>query len=201
MKKSIAALKEFVEKHRLKPVVDVVWFAVLLFGFHFLWKYWENSWDFRLFTDQSIFIPVFDFLTKLVFNTSDFFISHLLKGHYTIYGLSWHFDNGGYVEIIDGCSGLKAFFQFFVIIVLFPGPWKTKRWYIPAGFVVLFVANIFRIVGLSWVVYYFQSAYSFAHNYVFRPFFYGIIFLLWVIWVEYYRDGKIKNIRKKRKYR
>ncbi len=199
MKKSVAVLKEFVEKNRLKPMVDVVWFAVLLFGFHFLWKYWENSWDFRLFTDQSIFIPVFDFLTKLVFNVSDYFVSFFLGSHYKIIGHTWHFENGGYVEIVNGCSGLKASFQYIVIILFFSGPFKHKLWYIPMGLILLFIGNIIRITGLTLVVFYYSSYYLFTHNYIFRPFFYGIIFILWVIWVEYFRDGKIKNIRKKRK--
>jgi len=192
-------IKTFILKNKIQPLFDVLYFAILLLGFHFLWKYWENSWNFRLFSEESIFIPIFHFLTRLVFNSADFFISFLLKGHFHLIGLSWHFDNGGYIEIVDGCSGLKAFFQFIVIILFSSGPWRHKIWYIPMGLVILFISNIIRIIGLLLVVYYYQTAYAFAHNYFFRPFFYGVIFLLWVIWVEYFKNGKTKNIRRKRK--
>lgn len=185
----------FVEKNKLQPIVDVVYFTILLLGFHYIWKYWESDLGFRLFTEDSIFIPVFDFLTNLVFNTSDIFLSFLLKDHYYIANLTWYFDAGGYVAIIDGCSGLKASIQFVTIILFFPGKWRHKLWFIPTGLIILFISNIIRIVGLSLVVYYYNSYYIFTHDYIFRPFFYGVIFLMWIIWVEKFKTRRTRKIQ------
>jgi exosortase family protein XrtF len=195
MREFISLFKSFIKKNKLAPIIDVIYFAILLLGFHYIWKYWESELEFRFFTDKSIFIPVFEFLTNIVFNTSDIFLSFLVKDHYYIEKLTWHFDNGGYIAIVDGCSGLKASIQFIVIILLFPGPWKHKAWFIPTGLIVLFIANIIRIVGLSLIVYYHNSWYSFTHDFVFRPFFYGVIFLMWIVWVEKFKNRRIRKIQ------
>ena len=181
----------FIRKNKIQPIVDVVWFSVLLLGFHFLWRYWEQTYHFRFFTDENIFRPVYDILTFWVFNVSDVVLSVIIgREHYYSNHLTWYFENGGYIAIIDGCSGLKASFQFIVIILFFQGPWKHKIWYIPLGLFILFLSNIVRIVGLSLVVFHYNSYFAFAHDYLFRPFFYGMIFLLWIVWVERFKNRK-----------
>ncbi len=183
----------FIKKHKLQPIVDVVYFAILLFGFHFIWKFWQNEFDFRFFTDKSIFIPVYKFLTVLTFCTTDMFLAIILDGHYYIENLTWYFDNGSAITIVDGCSGLKAYMQFIVIILFFPGPGKHKIWFIPIGLIILFITNITRLIGLDIIIYYYNSIWGLAHDHLQKAFFYGVIFLLWVVWVEKFRNRRIRK--------
>lgn len=183
-------INKVVKKHKLYSLLDVAYFILLLFGFHFVWKYWETELDFRFFSDSSILTPIFNYLTWLLFQTSNFFLEYLLKGSYIIEDKAWYFDNGGYIKIVDGCSGLKASLQFITIILLVRGPFKDKIWFIPAGILILFIANIVRIIGLDLIVYFKSSFYHFTHQYVFRPFFYGVIFVLWVVWIEKFKNRR-----------
>ena len=75
-------------------------------------------------------------------------------------------------------------------MTFFPGPWKHKAWFIPLGLVVIHLVNIFRISGLSILLIYFPEHWQFTHDYIWRPFFYVVMFLLWVWWVEKFRDRK-----------
>lgn len=187
--------KILIKKYKLKSIVDVVYFAILLFGFHFIWKFWQNEFDFRFFTDKSIFIPVYKFLTYITFHATDIFLAIILDGHYSIENLTWYFDNGSSITIVDGCSGLKAYMQFTIIILFFPGPIKSKIWFIPTGLIILFITNIIRLIGLDIIVYYFNAYWGLAHDHLQKAFFYGVIFLLWVIWVEKFKNRKIRKIQ------
>jgi exosortase/archaeosortase family protein len=72
-------------------------------------------------------------------------------------------------------------------MVLFPGPWKKKLWYIPIGLIVIHLTNIFRIIALSVIVMEWPQYWTFSHDWILRPFFYVVIFIMWVIWVEKFR--------------
>ena len=73
---------------------------------------------------------------------------------------------------------------------LFSGPIKHKLWYIPAGIIVIHFINIIRIVGLSLTGIPMPQHFEFFHNYVFKTFFYFMIFLMWVLWVEVFARKK-----------
>jgi exosortase/archaeosortase family protein len=75
-------------------------------------------------------------------------------------------------------------------MILFPGSWKKKLWYIPLGILVLHIVNIFRIVILSVVVVNWPRNWDFIHESIMRPFFYVVIFAMWVLWVERIRGEK-----------
>jgi exosortase/archaeosortase family protein len=74
--------------------------------------------------------------------------------------------------------------QFVLLFLIFPGPWRKKLWFIPLGLLIVHLTNLFRIAGLSVVTVTVPEYWDFSHDYLFRPFFYVVIFLLWVWWVE-----------------
>jgi exosortase/archaeosortase family protein len=95
-----------------------------------------------------------------------------------------NFGKYGFIHINESCSGLKPILQFILLMILYPGPWKKKLWFIPMGVVIVHLTNLFRIIGLSVVIVTEPQYWHFSHDNLFRPFFYVIIFLLWVWWVE-----------------
>ena len=178
----------------LRPFIEVLVFVVIIFGFHYLYRYWAY---------QLQFWPVYDdvyairsWLTEIVYRNSVWALSNLTPYEFitndeqqTIYIA------GGYVGINHSCSGFKQFLQWIVLMVLYPGPWKQKLWYIPLGLFVVYMINLLRIFGLSIQLFYYPQYFDFAHDYIYRPLFYAAMFVLWVIWNE--KIWKKEPIQKK----
>ena len=180
-----SAADRFVQKHKLHALVDVLIFAVITFVFHELWWFfygWLESFNFII--GSAYWLAGKVYLISLWFNRSILGLEILTSAPNTMW-----FSNGAFVAIDEGCSGLKQFYQVAVLFILFPGPWIHKLWYIPFGFFTMFLANVFRIVCLSLVALWIPQHWDFVHEWVLRPFFYVIIFFLWVLWVEKFRRG------------
>jgi len=62
-------------------------------------------------------------------------------------------DNFARVKVIEGCNGLAVMIMFLAFLLGFPGPWKQKAWFIPAGLLVIHLFNIARVAVLCWAVY------------------------------------------------
>lgn len=92
-------------------------------------------------------------------------------------------DSGG-VQIGPECDGLIVISLFVIFVLVFPGPWKKKLWYIPSGIALLFLLNIIRISALAYMVKESPEWLSFNHDYTFTIIIYSIVFLLWYIWVN-----------------
>lgn len=172
--------KHFAERKSLyakyKSLLDVLLFIIITYGAHQLW--WGNiDW----ITSFAWMGALRDFMTALLFDQSYWFVSSFLYEinyqHTTLL-----FANNGYIEINHSCAGVKQFYQLFVLFLLFPGPWKHKLWYIPMSMFIMHFVNVFRIIALSVVVVEWPEVWHFAHDWVLRPFFYVVIFALWVIW-------------------
>ncbi len=190
-----------IKKYHLDAFRDVAIFVTILLFFHFVWKafasniftvgfirtsaqwlalqvYLESKWVIELVTSQ---ITAFDQL----------YIGGSLRHNVFYYAA-----NNGYVSVNSSCSGLKQFYQWFFLMTLFPGPWKQKAWFIPMGLVVIHLVNVFRIIAMVFVTVYLAEYWDFIHDWILRPFFYVVMFMLWVWWNEKYH---LKNTKKKAK--
>jgi len=90
----------------------------------------------------------------------------------------------GSLSIGAACDGLVLFALFAAFVLAFPGNWRRKIWFIPAGMALLHVANLSRVVALTWVHRYHPDALAFNHDYTFTVLVYGVVFYLWYLWVE-----------------
>jgi exosortase/archaeosortase family protein len=167
---------------------DVTLFIIITLAFHFLFRSFAISiYKIEAWQQATLFFQ------HLLFNNSTWIIKHILGLQFITDGFRMTFvENNGYIAINESCSGLKIFLQFIVLMVLFPGPWKHKLWYIPTGLVMIHITNIFRIVGLAQVTISLPQYWHFSHDYFFRPLFYVVIFTMWVVWVEYFYTKKDK---------
>jgi exosortase/archaeosortase family protein len=174
---------KFIKKNKLNALRDVIIFALITLTIHFSYRYWVRT---DYWPISNAMHAAHDKAGEIVFRQSTWFIRNILPIPITTdeYRVI-HFENGGYIGINESCSGLKPIIQFILLFLVFPGPWKKKLWFIPMGVVIVHLTNLFRIVGLSVVTVTIPEYWKFSHDYVFRPFFYVVIFLLWVWWVEY----------------
>ena len=175
-------IREFIVKHKLDVLRDVALFIIITLAIHFIWRVWARQFDYA---------PIHDFLYSLmdgmareVYRESVFLISAFIDVETIDKTMYMYFSNKSIMYINESCSGLKQMFQFTILMLLFPGPWKKKLWFIPLGILVMHLTNVFRVFGLAVVMNNWPQYWAFNHDYVFRPLFYVVIFLMWVYWVE-----------------
>lgn len=175
-------------------VVDVTLFIVITILFHYLWRNYLG-----FFFETGFYNSIAQWLAGQVYNISLWINTNLLGISIdpdNVRNTMVFTDNNGYITVNRSCSGFKQFYQIFFLFVLFPGPWRHKLWYIPSSMFIIFLVNIFRIVALSIVVIHWPAQWDFAHTWILRPFFYVIIFMEWVIWVEVFKNGqKAKQVK------
>lgn len=181
MNKLYSHLYKLLKPYKLHPLLDVFLFVVLTLIIHFSYRYWATVQYYPL---EPIMTGLHDFLSAQVFHQSAWFIQDILGMEITTIKQTMYWPNQGYIAINHGCSGLKQILQIGLLLMVFPGPWKHKLWYIPMGMVIVHLTNLFRIIGLGEVLVHFPEYWQFSHDNLFRPFFYVVIFTLWVIWVE-----------------
>jgi len=93
--------------------------------------------------------------------------------------------NGKYVSrIIEGCNALSVMILFVSFIVAFTGKFKKTIIFILFGLLLIHLLNIVRIALLSVALYHYPQHEHILHAVIFPLIIYGIVFLLWVIWVN-----------------
>ncbi len=94
------------------------------------------------------------------------------------------------VSIAFNCNGLSLMYLFTSFILAFSGKWKHKLIFIPAGLIIIHGFNIIRTALLAIIVVYKPGWTDFNHKYTFTATIYIVIFILWVIWVNYFSAYK-----------
>ncbi len=174
---------------KLRPLWNLLLFALLFFGFHFIYRAWSSLG----------FLPVgeavkdfFEWGSWLLFNQSEFFI-RLMGIEYYTGGQTFYItaNNGSltWLEVSPGCTALKQWTTWMFLMLLFPGPWKHKLWFIPLGMLVIQLVSVIRISGLAFTLTIAPTQFNFFHDYIFKTLFYGTIFVMWVVWVETFKSG------------
>lgn len=91
------------------------------------------------------------------------------------------------------CNGLKLFALFSIFIIAYPGKIKNKLWFIPAGILIIYWINVFRIMMLLKLISVNPELFQFNHNYTFTITVYSVIFILWIVWAKFFGNTKISS--------
>ena len=83
------------------------------------------------------------------------------------------------VWVGDPCNGITLFSLFMGFVLAYPGPIKSKLWFIPLGLILIHIINVVRVSALVLIVYYAPDTLEFNHTYTFTLIVYGFVFLLW----------------------
>jgi len=101
--------------------------------------------------------------------------------------------NNTYVaRIIEGCTSISVMILFLAFIIAFSGSIKNTIWFGIIGLLLIYAANIFRISFMSLATYHYPDLSDFLHDIIFPGIIYGMVFILWIVWVK-----KYANINKK----
>lgn len=94
------------------------------------------------------------------------------------------------VWIDHPCNGLELYALFAGFILIYPGSWKKKFLFIPAGMAVIYLFNIVRIAVLALNLIYSRRTFDFNHKYVYTFVVYLAIFGLWMLWVNRFSNTR-----------
>ncbi|MEX0723188.1 MAG: archaeosortase/exosortase family protein [Gracilimonas sp.] len=97
------------------------------------------------------------------------------------------------IEIVDGCNGIAAMGLFLGFILAYPGDWKNRISFSVLGICVIYVVNMVRIITLTITQVEWPKFFDFTHDYSTTTIFYLVIFLLWMVWVNYSDMNSFSN--------
>nr|WP_315145237.1 exosortase family protein XrtF [uncultured Flavobacterium sp.] len=98
-------------------------------------------------------------------------------------------------RIVEGCNAMSVIILFVSFIVAFSGKLKPTILYIIGGSLIIHVLNVIRIALLCVLMYYYPKQQHFLHGVVFPLVIYGVVFILWIIWVNKFSKYAKNNIK------
>lgn len=188
-------IKELYNDKRYQTYFDVGLFFVLIFSFHFLYIIWSeymNFWPIKGAIDR-----LFVWASALLFDQSTWTLEHVFSIDFFTKNRTICFLNNentiSFVTVAPECTSLKQWMHWLFLMLIFPGPWKHKAWYIPLGLVIIEFTNVVRIVGIALFLRPFPHDFALAHDVIFKIVFYVVIFLMWMVWNDYFHHPKSKR--------
>lgn len=174
-----------------EAVIDILLFLFVMFASNIVWKLTVSadetsleahflSFDFSFFSSY-----LCHHLADVVHRILAFLDIPTHLSNTSIF----HF-NGEGVRIVWGCSGVKQSFIFIMILLFSRGPIFHKFWFIPLGLVCVYFINVVRLTFLAYIVRDYPDAFEFWHSGVTKYLFYGLIFLMWVVWNDFLVGNK-----------
>jgi len=201
--KPLDDIKAYCNDPKNRSTVNVGLFIVLIISFHFLFLVWQKLLGYWPVTDAVDQLMLWS--VNLVYRQSCWVLDEVLHIDIVTIGskrlIAALNNEGGWaiVTIATECASLKQWMHWLFLMLLFPGPWKHKLWYIPAGLVIIEWTNVVRICGILLLQIPFPNSFHIAHDYIFKIFFYLVIFLMWMLWVEKFYNPSIQAKQNKSK--
>ena len=161
---------------------NIFWFVVITLVIHYSYRFWAQ--DMHYWPIQSWMNSFQEFMAQIVFNQSSWVDQHILGLDLVKEGRVIVFENGAGISINGSCSGDKQLLQLALLLLIFPGRWKYKLWFIPLGMILVHATNILRIVLLSLVTIWEPAWMDIFHDLVLRGIFYVVIFGIWLLFVK-----------------
>lgn len=132
-----------------------------------------------------------DGITKMVSNhtawvldcfTTNSFVTESSKHAY----MKLMYQNHYVARIVEGCNAVSVLILFASFVISFSGRWAITIGYVLCGCVLIYILNVLRIAALSALIFYYPEHEPFLHGVIFPLSIYGVVFLLWLIWVRKY---------------
>lgn len=86
--------------------------------------------------------------------------------------------------IVEGCNAVSIIILFVSFVISLAQDFKKTFLFLFVGMVLIYTVNIIRIALLSFLLYKYPEHTEFLHGVVFPGIIYGMVFLLWVIWIR-----------------
>ena len=103
-------------------------------------------------------------------------------------------DSQSVISVFEGCNGINVMIVFVSFLFAFKGSRKQLAWFLPMGIVIIYLANLLRVVALYYVAGYWQHYFYYVHKYLFTAAIYLIVFMLWWWWMEKVSGFSVKKL-------
>lgn len=166
----------------------ILTFLLVYIGLSVVYKVYLNV------SDGAVYYP--DYITNLVAHQSEALLNtvgyraEVLK-HPNEPSMKLLVEGKYIARIIEGCNAISVIILFIAFVVAFSGKLKTTILFLLSGSVIIYAVNLVRIAILSVGIYEYPEQSEFLHSVIFPAIIYGIVFLLWMLWVN-----KFSNIGK-----
>ena len=166
-------------------------FFLVYFVLTFLYQYYLKYFD-------SAFLFQVDGFTQLVANQVNNVLMFLgydssIMPHTNEASVKLILNHIFVARIVEGCNALSIMILFVAFIVAFSGKWLHTILFIIGGCLLIHVLNVLRIVMLSIALLQYPEQEHLLHGVVFPLFIYGVVFGLWVVWVNKFSLHVRKN--------
>lgn len=183
---------------QIRPYEDVIIFMVTLLVTNYFWKFTvtgDEAGDRVTWFGIGITAP-FVFMAE----HTAYVVYELVSLFRDTVGLYNHtairYESGAGVSIVWGCTALKQSFIWLCLMLTTPATSKELRretnlqklWFIPLGWVCCYLFNIFRIFVIALLMEHHPGWFPMLHM-GFKYLFYGMLFMLWVWFVERIRPA------------
>ena len=172
--------------------------SVIKFILTFLLVYIGLSVVYKIYLNASINSQYYpDYVTNLVAYQSEALLNTIgydakVIKHPDEPSMKLLFEGKYIARIIEGCNAISVIILFMAFVIAFSGKLKTTILFLLSGSVLIYVVNLVRIVILAYGLYHYPWRSEILHSVIFPAIIYGIVFLLWMLWVN-----RFSNIGKK----
>ncbi|WP_242082477.1 exosortase family protein XrtF [Aestuariivivens sediminis] len=173
-----------------KLLLKYKWVIRFILTFLLVYVLLSLSYKFYLdFSKNSKFYP--DYVTNLVAKQTehllnDFGYEARVEPHPNEPSMKLIINHKYVARVLEGCNAVSVIILFISFIVAFSGRFRETLVYALSGSVLIYVVNLFRIVILSIGLYHYPWRKEILHTVIFPAIIYGMVFLLWMIWVNYF---------------
>jgi exosortase H (IPTLxxWG-CTERM-specific) len=94
------------------------------------------------------------------------------------------------LDVQFGCNGLEAVMIYAVAVLAYPAEWKKKIMGILAGFVILQIVNLLRIVFLVYSSEHFRRLFEFIHIYIAQGIMIALSLGIFFLYLNYTKNAK-----------
>lgn len=85
-------------------------------------------------------------------------------------------------NVEDACNGLELIVLYVAFLWLLPSTLKRRIWYTVLGVIAIYIVNVARCAGISYLIIYYPQYSEFAHHYIFAFVVYAFIITLWLFY-------------------
>lgn len=88
------------------------------------------------------------------------------------------------LRIVEGCNAVSVLILFVSFVIAFSGKLKTTLFFILFGVFIIYLLNVLRIALLTVFLFHYPEHEHILHGVLFPLIIYGMVFILWIIWVN-----------------
>ena len=89
------------------------------------------------------------------------------------------------LNVFEGCNGVNVMIVFVAFVVAFGGARNRMLVFVPAGLVIIHLANLARINLLYYTAVGWPKYFYYFHKYFFTACIYVVVFILWYLWIRW----------------